>query len=199
MTKGENFLTINDFALKTHYSKRQIRQMCIDGKIKAQKLTTGSRKWLIPESEIHKITQKPFESTEEASLTVQDYSTPTVSKYMEKHFGNLVEIIAILLDYGLDIVFVKTDRTGNNTYIRQDREMSRQEFKEIFFHNLDRAMKRFGESSVVNLALHVMSEYPEINFLERDFSKVNHFALIQALKTLNQKKRFKGRCPDCPN
>ena len=54
MTKDESLLTIKDFAHRTHYSERQIRQMCIDGKIKAQKLTTGSRKWLIPESALNK-------------------------------------------------------------------------------------------------------------------------------------------------
>lgn len=199
MAKDENLLTIKDFALKTHYSKRQIRQMCIDGKVKAQKIGDKGRKWLIPESEIHKITQEPFESTEEASQMVQDYSTPTISKYMEKHFGYLVEIITVLLDYGLDTVYIKTDQNGNNVYVRQNQEISGQEFMEIFSHNLERAMKRFGESGVSNLALHVMSEYPEIDFLERDFSKVNHFALIEALKTLSQKRRFKGKCPDCPD
>lgn len=54
MTEGENFLTIKEFAHKVNYSERQIRQMCIDGKVKAQKLNTKSRKWLIPESELNK-------------------------------------------------------------------------------------------------------------------------------------------------
>lgn len=54
MTENETLLTITKFAVKVHYSERQIRQMCIDGKIKAQKLNVGSRKWLIPESELNK-------------------------------------------------------------------------------------------------------------------------------------------------
>jgi excisionase family DNA binding protein len=54
MTEGENFLTIKELAYKVNYTERQIRQFCKDGKIKAQKLTTGSRKWLIPKSELNK-------------------------------------------------------------------------------------------------------------------------------------------------
>ncbi len=51
MTAHEEFLDIEEFARKTHYSVRQIRQYCIDGKIKgASKLTDDARKWLIPAS-----------------------------------------------------------------------------------------------------------------------------------------------------
>ncbi len=58
MTKDESLLTIKDFARITHYSERSIRQMCIDGKIKAQKLGVKSRKWLIPESGLNKFEDK---------------------------------------------------------------------------------------------------------------------------------------------
>jgi excisionase family DNA binding protein len=58
MNEGEKLLTIKEFANKLNYSQRHIRQMCIDGKIKAQKLTHGSRKWLIPESEITSLRTK---------------------------------------------------------------------------------------------------------------------------------------------
>lgn len=54
MTDGEDFLTIKEFAHRVNYSERRIRQFCKDEKIKAQKLTTGSRKWLIPKSELKK-------------------------------------------------------------------------------------------------------------------------------------------------
>jgi len=50
MHKDVEFLTIQEFASKVHYGERQIRQKCIDGKIKASK--SLGRKWLIPSTEL---------------------------------------------------------------------------------------------------------------------------------------------------
>jgi len=58
MSENKDFLPLKEFANKVHYSERSIRQMCIDGKIRAYKLGHGSRKWLIPESEISRLQLK---------------------------------------------------------------------------------------------------------------------------------------------
>lgn len=77
MTENENFLTIKEFAHKVNYSKRQIRQFCKDEKIKAQKLTTGSRKWLISKSELNKFGGEVKPATQISSISqvnwVEDY------------------------------------------------------------------------------------------------------------------------------
>ena len=52
MRDDEEFLTIRQFANKVHYSERQIRQGCIDGKINASKAI--GRKWLIPVTELYR-------------------------------------------------------------------------------------------------------------------------------------------------
>ena len=53
---AEKMLDVTQFARKSYYSERRIRQLCIDGKIPgARKLTSGSRKWLIPESALQKL------------------------------------------------------------------------------------------------------------------------------------------------
>ena len=49
------FLTLKEFARKISYSERQVRQMCIDGKIQAKKITDDARKWLIPASELERL------------------------------------------------------------------------------------------------------------------------------------------------
>jgi len=50
----EKFYTIVEFAELINYGERSVRQMCIDGKIKADKIH-GGRKWLIPASELERL------------------------------------------------------------------------------------------------------------------------------------------------
>lgn len=57
MSKDGEVLTIREFARRVHYSERQIRQGCIDGKITASK--NLGRKWLIPATEIERFTANP--------------------------------------------------------------------------------------------------------------------------------------------
>lgn len=52
MAKGDKLLDIRQFADRTNYSERQIRQFCLDGKIAGAQKLPGGRKWLIPESAI---------------------------------------------------------------------------------------------------------------------------------------------------
>jgi hypothetical protein len=52
---NEKLLTLKEFASKIFYSERWVRQMCIDGKIEAHKITDDARKWLIPASELKKL------------------------------------------------------------------------------------------------------------------------------------------------
>jgi len=55
MTEGKKFLTVKEFALKTNYTERQIRQYCVEGRIEgAEKFDDKARKWLIPESSVIK-------------------------------------------------------------------------------------------------------------------------------------------------
>jgi len=68
----KEILTLKEFAQKIPYSERWVRQMCIDGKIEAEKLPDG-RKWLIPVTELERLKasseftkkakQKPYEET----------------------------------------------------------------------------------------------------------------------------------------
>ena len=59
-----DFFTIKEFAEASHYSERWVRQMCIDRKIKADKIG-DARKWLIPASELEglKAEQEPYQET----------------------------------------------------------------------------------------------------------------------------------------
>lgn len=47
---NEKIYTIKDASQKINYSERQVRQMCIDGKLKGAFKILKGRKWLIPES-----------------------------------------------------------------------------------------------------------------------------------------------------
>ncbi len=55
MLRGKKFYSIAEFAKLFNYSQRSVRQMCIDGRIKAKKITLGAKKWLIPASELKKL------------------------------------------------------------------------------------------------------------------------------------------------
>jgi hypothetical protein len=50
----EKFYSIVEFAELINYAERSVRQMCIDGNIKADKVQ-GGRKWLIPASELERL------------------------------------------------------------------------------------------------------------------------------------------------
>ena len=52
MIMGEKLYNLREAANLIHYSERQTRQFCIDGKIKASKVANG-RKWLITESALN--------------------------------------------------------------------------------------------------------------------------------------------------
>ncbi|MFC1875403.1 helix-turn-helix domain-containing protein, partial [Chloroflexota bacterium] len=59
MTMVGKMMGIKEFARAAHYSERQIRQYCLDGKIKgAMKLSGSARKWLIPASALQKLAEK---------------------------------------------------------------------------------------------------------------------------------------------
>ncbi|MBI4187927.1 MAG: helix-turn-helix domain-containing protein [Chloroflexi bacterium] len=69
----KEILTLKDFAKEIHYSERSVRQMCIDGRIEAQKIDADARKWLIPAVELERLKagnrlirkdkQDPYEET----------------------------------------------------------------------------------------------------------------------------------------
>lgn len=91
MIEHEGFLGIEEFADKTYYSERQVRQLCIDGKIKgAFKLTDYSRKWLIPASAIQE-----FGKTKTPSNWIEDHiakngQPPSAPEWMLAMLGDYV-------------------------------------------------------------------------------------------------------------
>jgi excisionase family DNA binding protein len=77
MNKG--FLTVKEFAQKTGYSERRIRQMAAGKKIHAKKVGKG-RKWLIPISEL------------EIRQTQAGLIEDTVDPRLTKHFDELTKV-----------------------------------------------------------------------------------------------------------
>ena len=51
----KEFFTIKEVAHKIVYSERRVRQMCIEGKIEAEKISDDARKWLIPVTELERL------------------------------------------------------------------------------------------------------------------------------------------------
>ncbi len=91
MTHAEKMLDIKEFARQSHYSERQVRQYCIDGKIKgALKLTDDARKWLIPASAV----QKPAERGAQA---VEKRIDPLVEEAQKEH---LAEVRSLIEEWG---------------------------------------------------------------------------------------------------
>jgi excisionase family DNA binding protein len=70
MYKNEEFLTIREFANRVHYGERQIRQKCIDGKIKASK--SLGRKWLIPSTELENFGSNPNRESDDHDAERED-------------------------------------------------------------------------------------------------------------------------------
>ena len=74
----EELLSIEEFAREINYSERSVRQMCIDGKIEAEKITYDARKWLIPSSALEKL-KAGINLTKEAHVKPYE-ETPTSRK-----------------------------------------------------------------------------------------------------------------------
>ena len=73
----KEILTLKEFAKKIPYSERWVRQMCINGKIEAEKISDDARKWLIPASELERLKAgSKFPSKAEKSRTKPYEETP---------------------------------------------------------------------------------------------------------------------------
>jgi len=200
MENGGSFLTIKEFAQMVHYSERQIRQMCIDGKISAQKLDSKSRKWLIPYDEVTSFTlTERYEPPERVREALQREVDPTISKRREEHFEHLAEVAKVLLSNGLDRM--DDIKIGNKYGIVHEgyelEELTQDELAGRLEGNLDVVCQRYGTWDVFNcLMAHVETEYPACQDLY-GFVEKNPHEFISIIRTLTQRKNFKGTCPVC--
>jgi hypothetical protein len=97
MTADENMLDIAEFASKSHYSERHIRQLCRDHTIEgATKLTGRSRKWLIPASALQKLRQRKPDN----DVILQDSNSKLplelVNADQEKHWQDVESHLAAI-------------------------------------------------------------------------------------------------------
>ena len=86
--EDKKFYSIEEFAPLIHYSERQVRQWCIDGKIIASKIGTG-RKWLIAAGELRKYTEY---GERQVCKDQKFLSSPQITKSKDKHWEELVNI-----------------------------------------------------------------------------------------------------------
>lgn len=77
---NEKVYTIKEASEKIHYSERQIRQRCIDGKLKGAYKIPEGRKWLIPESGLASINAKQEAPPNVATEQPPYIETPHKSK-----------------------------------------------------------------------------------------------------------------------
>jgi len=89
---NEKLLSLQEFAKRTNYSERQVRDMCLKGKITGARKLPGGRKWLIPESMVGSLKQER-ESEEPTATVKQDI---LVLKAREKHLEDLCNSIEML-------------------------------------------------------------------------------------------------------
>ena len=91
---GNKFYNVKESADLIGYSERQVRQFCIDGKIKAQKVASGC-KWLIPASELDKFPEYDNRQKGQVQMPMLDR---LIIKAKRKHFEDLCDEIRLWKD-----------------------------------------------------------------------------------------------------
>ena len=67
----QEFLTLKEFAKKSFYSERYVRQKCNDGEIKASK-APGGRKWFIPVDELIRFQTQNMRPSPDKPVEIQN-------------------------------------------------------------------------------------------------------------------------------
>lgn len=132
----KKLLSIKEFAREANYSERRIRQMCIDGKIQAERLIDRG-KWLIPTSELERLetsikidakTKKPYEETLnkqklhegvpldllvlEPGRRAIDFDTGEYVRLIRFRIGNTISNIIVVEKICLEILESKKHNVG---------------------------------------------------------------------------------------
>lgn len=127
----EKVYTIKDAAQKINYSERQLRQLCIDGKVPGACKIPDGRKWLIPENAIEAL--KKNQGAQSVAKAQQDAliaavikqepykETPhkqkmrEVARSLQSEVG-LPYVLEIFLPPGRSTVTLSIDQEGNHLY-----------------------------------------------------------------------------------
>lgn len=111
MNEGPKFLTIGQFAEATHYSERRIRQLCVDGKIKGQRVG-NARKWLIDSRELDQFdpAKVPLETTQDTHQNVANQIRAFEASETTAQRKHLGEIESLLKFWSRDIRRMNPDR-----------------------------------------------------------------------------------------
>lgn len=86
---GKKFYNVKEFADLIGYSERQVRQFCIDGKIKAQKVDSGC-KWIVPANELDQLTEYDNRQKGQVQMPMIDRQ---IIKDKRKHFKEIRQLV----------------------------------------------------------------------------------------------------------
>lgn len=214
MENEERLLGIKEFAARTNYSERRIRDYCVKGRIDAHKLTDRSRKWIIPESEVCRLLGKdvPVEEIDDNDSIVNVVAPGEAVREqlanalrINDHHKELIETATTLLGYLID------------TEVNQTEEEKLKELKYTIWldgysygvtgKQLSDSLKLNKEyflesptltSKLNNLIIHLGKEDSLIAGEGFDVISEHYpYTTINLLKELIRGKTFKGTCPVC--
>jgi hypothetical protein len=199
----KRFLTIREASLKVNYTEHQIRQMCIDGKIKAHKLNDKSRKWLIPESEITKVKDMKHLKVREPK-TIDDVQEPNNFRINNEHRDHLLEIINLLLENEVGNVMDSPSQgnipeSDDYTIISEESDFTKipaSYLVERIENNIELFCKTYSAYDFWDCFVpHIMAETERNDF--NKFYSDHTIEFINLLRILAQRKTLKGSCPIC--
>jgi ribulose bisphosphate carboxylase small subunit len=121
------------------------------------------------------------------------------TKHKEEHFNQLAEIVRVLLSQGVDMIS-DTEFADQYEIVEEDyttKTSTHHQLIGTLEGNLDLACQKFSPWEVFEcLMAHIKTEHPALEDL---YGYVNEHPLeyINIMRTLAQRKTFKGTCPVC--